>query len=474
MTALVPTPVMDAYRRQQATLGGKVAISAAHIVSKGLNVSNPDQGWPSLLAELLALLRGGRSVSEDLAMAFYRHLRDVEDAAGDGPDQPDVPFPTGQVVGSLWYTGPRMAQSLLKRNPRADPRDIATRVGVMVGRSAMRHTLNGGRETLRVAAVEDPAAWGWARITDGDPCKFCAMLAGRGPVYKTAHTAGDATNRYHDGCACSVVAVFKGPPAKPKRTAEARHASRRGEDGLTDRQRRVIEGVRRDVESQAVATPARDAVEAVEPVEPVRRGDPLNGVDLKNLSYEEIGHLYEQYAEDEIAGAALLAEVDRRDLVDRAAKAAAERNEFTTDDADGWLAQGEALDEILDNNGWGNDGAPEAWRDEINPSRGKTASEQSRDLYEEWVYTQYLQAEGDTRGVLLNRAGVAAGVDPASLFSGPAARARKYASEELLRWWGDHQRLTLTEFRAQHLGRASDKRAAKRTREGSSGREFGV
>ena len=214
--------------------------------------------------------------------------------------------------------------------------------------------------------------------------------------------------------------------------------------------------------------PAREVVEAV------RRGDPLKGIDLTKLSYEEIASLYEQHAEDEIAGASLLAEVERRELVDQAAKAAAERNEFDTDDVDGWLAEGEELDAILENNGWGGAGAPDAWRDEINPSRGKNASEQSRDLYDEWVYTQYLHAEADTRGVLLNKAGVAAGIDPTSLFSGPSARARKYASEELLRWWGDHQRLTLTEFRAQHLGRASDKKAAQRTREGSSGREFGI
>lgn len=239
---------MDQYRRAQAALGGRVAVSASQIVARGLDPVDPTRGWTHILAELLALLRGGRSVSEDLAMEFYRYLRAQEDAAGEPPDQPDVPFPTGQVIGSMWYTGPRMAQSLAGRGSH---RDIAARAGVMVGRSAMRHTLNGGRETLRQAAVVDPAAWGWARITDADPCKFCLMLATRGPVYKTAHTAGDETNRYHDGCACSVVAVFKGPPARPKKTAEARHATRRGADGLTDRQRRVIEQVRREVHGPA-------------------------------------------------------------------------------------------------------------------------------------------------------------------------------------------------------------------------------
>jgi hypothetical protein len=243
MGALVATPVMDDYRRAQAALGGRIAASASHVVATGLNASDPMAGWGRLLAELLALLRGGRSVSESLAMEFYRHLREIEDAEGAPPPRPGVPFPTGPVVGSLWYTGPRMALAMAARGEKRIPE----RVGVMVGRSAMRHTLNAGRETMRQAATEDPAAWGWARITDADPCKFCAMLATRGAVYKTSRTAGDETNRYHDGCACSVVAVFNGPPARPRRSAEARHASRRGADGLTDRQRAVIEAVRREV-----------------------------------------------------------------------------------------------------------------------------------------------------------------------------------------------------------------------------------
>lgn len=242
MAPVLVTPRMDAHRRDQAALGGRVAATAAQIVANRLDPADPDRGWAGLLAELLALLRGGRSVSEQLAMEFYRYLRDLEDATGDPPNRPDIPFPTNSAVGSMIYTGPRMAKAMLRRG---DDKDLAARVGVMVGRSAMRHTLNGGRETMRRAVTEDPAAWGWARMTDADPCDFCEMLAGRGAVYKSARTAGDELNRYHDGCACSVIAVFKGPEPAPARR------SSRGADGLTDRQRRVIEGVHREVHGTA-------------------------------------------------------------------------------------------------------------------------------------------------------------------------------------------------------------------------------
>ncbi|MEV1168606.1 phage minor capsid protein [Nonomuraea sp. NPDC049784] len=95
-------------------------------------------------------------------------------------------------------------------------------------------------------------------------------------------------------------------------------------------------------------------------------------------------------------------------------------------------------------------------------------------LYAQQLDQWYEQAEVATNGFMLNAEGRAAGINERSLFSGPASRARKYASEELLRWWADNQRLTLTEFRAQWLNRDSDKKAAAQIRSGGAGREFGV
>lgn len=62
------------------------------------------------------------------------------------------------------------------------------------------------------------------------------------------------------------------------------------------------------------------------------------------------------------------------------------------------------------------------------------------------IEAKYLQAEHATRGDLLNKAGKAAHIDPRTLFYGPEARARKYASEELSEWLGRHGRLTKAQF----------------------------
>lgn len=51
---------------------------------------------------------------------------------------------------------------------------------------------------------------GWARVLVGEVnCGFCAVLASRGPVYKSEKTAGF---RAHTGCDCEAVLVVKGQP----------------------------------------------------------------------------------------------------------------------------------------------------------------------------------------------------------------------------------------------------------------------
>lgn len=77
---------------------------------------------------------------------------------------------------------------------------------------------------------------------------------------------------------------------------------------------------------------------------------------------------------------------------------------------------------------------------------------QIREMYREHVWAQYLAAEDATNGYLLNRKARAAGVDPATLFTGPAHVAYARASEDLIRWWQDHPRLTLAEYTEQITG----------------------
>ena len=69
---------------------------------------------------------------------------------------------------------------------------------------SQREVMKSGREKVQQSAPL------WRRVTDGQPCGFCAMVASRGPVYGSAQAAGDG-NQYHDHCGCTVE-PFHGDP----------------------------------------------------------------------------------------------------------------------------------------------------------------------------------------------------------------------------------------------------------------------
>lgn len=78
---------------------------------------------------------------------------------------------------------------------------------------------------------------------------------------------------------------------------------------------------------------------------------------------------------------------------------------------------------------------------------------EARALYDEYVYRQYLAAEDACNGYLLNAKAKADGINPVTLFSGPARIAYARASDELKEWWTTHGRLTQAEFIEQVTGK---------------------
>lgn len=75
-------------------------------------------------------------------------------------------------------------------------------------------------------------------------------------------------------------------------------------------------------------------------------------------------------------------------------------------------------------------------------ARKQTYGQRIQEEYAMYRDTQYQQAETETNGVLLNRAGQAKKMDAYDLFMGPVSTAKKYASEELLAWWEKNGRLS--------------------------------
>lgn len=70
----------------------------------------------------------------------------------------------------------------------------------------------GGRDAIE----QSSKPLGWMRVSDGDPCSFCALILSRGAVFKSQLTAGaDANERFagdgmfkfHDNCGCTVLPI---------------------------------------------------------------------------------------------------------------------------------------------------------------------------------------------------------------------------------------------------------------------------
>lgn len=107
----------------------------------------------------------------------------------------------------------------------------------------------------------------------------------------------------------------------------------------------------------------------------------------------------------------------------------------------------------------------EAWRRDQRAAQRATqhATDRGRwsrvkDEWLDWAHSQYLAAEAECRGNLLNRAGIAAGISPWSLWSGPASGPARYASEELRNFWATNPRVTVSEFREHaRQGRRHDR-----------------
>lgn len=76
---------------------------------------------------------------------------------------------------------------------------------------------------------------------------------------------------------------------------------------------------------------------------------------------------------------------------------------------------------------------------------------QMRDDFELHRNAEFMRAHEAVRGVMLNRRGRDEAVDPYSLFMGTATRAIAFASEDLLRYWIDTPRPTLSDFERQWM-----------------------
>lgn len=190
------------YRRRQALISARLARQIVQTWRLLVNPARVDASWPALRDVLGSGVQHARAESAQLAREFYMEAR--QDAGV--PDGLFVPDPAPELaperlVTSLDVTGPVEFKRAISTGK--SPEQAADAAAVRMSGSSTYLALEGGRDVMEQSIRHDERATGWSRVTDADPCAWCAMLASRGPVYKAAVTAGDPRqggNRYHDHC----------------------------------------------------------------------------------------------------------------------------------------------------------------------------------------------------------------------------------------------------------------------------------
>lgn len=187
------------HRRQQIAVR---AVTLRQVLSiwPAFDITDIDRTWPAVQSALTALVWLRHRDSAAVAARYYRQARSAAGVTGSAPIQIATPPPVEQLAVSLTHVGPVGAKKLLA----AGRKDTAAQTLVKVSGTVSRLVLNGGRETLTNTIATDRRARGYERVTSGNACDFCSMLASRGAVYGEESGSFEA----HDHCSCTAEPVF--------------------------------------------------------------------------------------------------------------------------------------------------------------------------------------------------------------------------------------------------------------------------
>ena len=144
-----------------------------------------------------------KAQSAQLASAYFTAYRTAEGAKAPAAPALSLDLNGEQAMTSLYVTGPVQARRALGAGISYE--QAVQSALVASSGAAARLAAEGGRETLVNSLRSDDEAHGFARVTSGRSCAFCAMLAGRGAAYFSEDTASFEA---HDHCGCSAEGVY--------------------------------------------------------------------------------------------------------------------------------------------------------------------------------------------------------------------------------------------------------------------------
>ena len=217
------------YQREAVRFAGKYAGYYAELGRLWRAGKMTDAQYVRLCVELE---RAGHDGSASLAARFVSDFRRLN-----GVDP-------GLIVYDEFDAAAALARSFsTMKILKSDPDRANDTIGSMAA-GVNRAVMNAGRDTVEWSAGAQGRSW--RRVTDGDPCAFCAMLATRSDyttkerALTTGHTRRHRRggkrpfgSKYHDHCGCTVVEVV-GPWEPNRADAEYQRTYEKAREWVDD------------------------------------------------------------------------------------------------------------------------------------------------------------------------------------------------------------------------------------------------
>lgn len=195
----------ESHRLSQVNLRATTAAELAELLPL-VDFEDLKGSWATVERLIVRMIEARRSESEQMAQQFYAAIRAAEGVAGDLVPVGADPLDLRRLITNLRIAGPGHAGSALYRGGT----DVYGSTLSNLEGEVSRNVLNGGRGATLNTMQADRTAVGYVRITDGNPCAFCAMLASRGPAYRSQRSG---SFKAHPRCGCTAKPVFsKGDP----------------------------------------------------------------------------------------------------------------------------------------------------------------------------------------------------------------------------------------------------------------------
>lgn len=178
------------------------------------DTSDIDGWFARIVRDLLALLAAAwRTVLE--LTGFY--VEDHAAAEGHTVEPRLAEWNTEQVVTSLRVQGPVAFKEAIRAGH--DETQALKSMTSQLSGAAEKIVLRGDRDTVQATVEDSDEIVGWRRVSDGDPCSWCAMLISRGAAYKSGRTAGDIRfggAAYHDHDHCTAEPLYEHEEEPPE------------------------------------------------------------------------------------------------------------------------------------------------------------------------------------------------------------------------------------------------------------------